>query len=200
MTLDSALNDLADWVGRSGRASDPVRRAEWAAILLPHDDQEWAHRYLQALGARIPTSTCALVALRFFERLGCTCSEVSAPYAKHLGSAVSDVERVARKHKAWLVGQDLFTYPEPGDVVGVDIGNPHVLVVTGSRAEDGAVLSVDGGQSDNTRTTERARLFFAREKPELVDTADGVVVGGRVRTVYGRASGKTIAETLHLCG
>lgn len=202
MTLAFAIAELRGWVGRSGRASDPIRRAEWAAILLPNDDQEWAQRYLESKGSARPTSTCALVAKAFLRAGGCTCKEHGA-YQPRMGAAVSDVERIARRHSAWFASPvTLSTYPSPGDIVGVDVGNEHVLTVVDSRAEDGAVLSVDGGQRDSTFTLARARRMTATGTGAiLTDLDDGVSSRvGRERAIYGRASGQIILGNLDRCG
>ncbi len=203
MTLDEALSELASWIGRTGRDPDPERRAEWAAILLPHDDQAWAQRYLEAKGAAIPTSTCALVALRFLALCGCSCKEHSIPYAPRMGNAIADVQRVAQRHGAWRTSVlDLGAYPSPGDILAMRVGNPHVSVVTGSRAEDGAIPSVDGGQKDNTHTTARARTLFAPndEIPFLIDLDDGVATSvGRKSVLYARVEIAAVLASLEKC-
>lgn len=204
MTLDEAIAEIQTWHGRTGRDPDPERRAEWAAILLPHDDQAWAMRYLEAKGAAIPTSTCALVALRFLALCGCTCKEHSIPYAPRMGNAIADVQRVAMRHGAWRTSVlDLGAYPAPGDILAMRVGNPHVSVVTGSRGHDAAILSVDGGARDNTYTLARARTLFAPndEIPFLVDLDDGVATNvGRKSVLYARVDTKAILDTLHMCG
>lgn len=198
----AALAEIEGWVGRSGRERDTIRRSEWAAILLPYDPLAQVMHYLEARGAKIPTSTCALVALRYLARVGCRCREHQRPYLPRMGSAVSDVERVARRHGAWLTAPDeLATYPADGDVLCVDRGNPHVLVVKGGRAADGAVLSIEGGQRDNTWTLARVRLLITPPSGALLrDVDDGVSAKvGRERAIYGRVDVARLAETLAMC-
>lgn len=201
MTIAFAIAELRGWVGRSGRASDPIHRAEWARILLPNDNYEWAQRYLEAKGSAHPTSTCALVAKAFLRSGGCTCVEHGA-YQPRMGSAVADIERIARRHGAWLTSSaSLSTYPSPGDIVCVDLGNEHVLTVVDSRAEDGSVMSVDGGQRDSTFTLARARRMTPTATgATLTDLTDGVSSRpGYVRTIYARASGQIILGNLDRC-
>ena len=198
MNLDDALVELQSWAGRSGRESDAGRRAEWASILLPHDEHAWAMRYLESKGADIPTSTCALVGVRFLSLLGCTCREHSTPYAPRLGQVVPDVERIARRHGAWRTGADLGSYPAPGDLLCMRPTNPHVAVVYGSRASDGAVLSIDGGQVVNTWTLRRERTLLA--SGHVVDVADGVATQiGRVSPLYARVDTGEVLVTLENC-
>jgi len=202
MTLDEALSELASWIGRTGRDPDPERRAEWAAILLPHDDQAWAQRYLEAKGAAIPTSTCALVALRFLALCGCTCREHWERYQPRMGNAIADVQRVAQRHGAWHTGGGVGQYPAPGDVLCMRVENPHVSVVVGSRASDGAILSVDGGQKDNTWTMRRERILIAPdgETPFLIDLDDGVAQHvGQKSPLYARVDVATILASLEKC-
>lgn len=203
MNLDDALVELQSWAGRSGREPDPGRRAEWASILLPHDEHAWALRYLASKGAAIPTSTCALVALRFLALCGCTCHEHSQPYQPRMGQAVIDVERVAQRHGAWRTSVlDLGAYPSPGDVLAMRVGNPHVSVVTGSRGHDAAILSVDGGARDNTYTLARARTLFAPdgEIPYLIDLDDGVAqTVGRKSVLYARVDNAAVVSSLDKC-
>ena len=197
MTLDDALVELQSWAGRSGREPDPGRRAEWASILLPHDDRAWAQRYLESKGAAIPTSTCALVFLRFLSIVGCTCREHSQPYQPRMGQAVADVQRVAQRHGAWRT-TDLSVYPSSGDALCMRPTNPHVAVVYGSRASDGAVLSVEGGQVDNTWTIRRERTLLA--SGHVVDVADGVATQiGRVSPLYARVDTGEVLVTLENC-
>lgn len=202
LTLDEALDELATWAGRSGRQPPPLR-AEWARILLPHDDQAWAQRYLEAKGAKILTSTCALVAVRFLALVGCTCHEHSRPYQPRMGSAVADVQRVAMRHGAWRTSvADLGVYPSPGDVLAMRVGNPHVSVVVGSRASDGAILSVDGGAIDNTWTMRRERKMRAPdgEVPFVIDLDDGVAqTVGRKSVLYARVDTAKIVASLEKC-
>lgn len=197
--ISRALTAIATWVGRSGREKDQARAAEWAAILLPFDVQEWALRYLKAVGARIPTSTCALVGLRFWAVAGCTCSEHQKRYESRMGRAVADIEDVARRHGAWVTdAQGLSTYPAPGDVLCMRRENPHVSVVVGSRAADGAILSIDGGQEDNTWTRYRARRLQA--DGTVVDLDDGVATNvGRISKLYARVDSAKIAASLEKC-
>lgn len=197
--ISRALTAIATWVGRSGREKDSARAAEWAAILLPFDVQEWALRYLEAAGADIPTSTCALVGLRFLAVAGCTCSEHQKRYEPRMGNAVIDVERVARRHGAWVTdAEGLATYPAPGDLLCMRRENPHVSVVVESRAEDGAILSVDGGQGDNTWTQYRARRLQA--DGTVVDLDDGVATNvGRISKLYARVDTAKIVASLEKC-
>ena len=207
MSLDQALATLATWVGRSGREKDAARRLEWAAILLPNDPVAQAAHYLESKGAeqqgKIPTSTCALVALRFLAHVGCRCLEHQRPYLPRMGRAIADVETVARRHGAWLTSAaDLATYPKPGDILGMRVSNPHISVVVDSRAEDGAILSIDGGQGDNTWTKPRARTLIAPESAAayLVDLDDGVSVSaGKHSVLYARVDTSQIVKTLELC-
>lgn len=201
--VPAALSELQTWVGTSGRHPDLAQREAWARTLLPHDNVAWALRYLEARGAeargQIVTSTCALVVLRFFGLLGCKCRERSIAYTPRAGQAVADVERIARRHGAWLTSTEaLATYPKPGDVLCMRVENPHVAVVVGSRAEDGAILSIDGGQRDNTWTLERARILIA--DGTVKDLDDGVsTTVGRISKLYARVDGAKIAASLELC-
>ena len=170
--ISAALTAIGDWVGRSGREKDAGRRAAWAAILMPFDDLRGAAAYLEDKGAEAagkpPTSTCAMVVGRFFALVGCTCSEHQKAYRPRAGQAVIDVERVARRHGAWRTSaEDLATYPKPGDVLCMRIVNPHVSIVVDSRAEDGAILSIDGGQRDNTCVAHHHGGTAATVKPKL---------------------------------
>lgn len=201
MTLESALVELQTWAGRSGRQPAPLD-AEWAAILLPHDDQTWALAYLKATGAKIPTSTCALVFVRFLALAGCTCNEHSQPYRPRTGQAVADVERIARRHGAWHTGGGMGQYPAPGDALCMRPSNPHVSVVVDSRASDAAILSVDGGAIDNTWTMRRERTFFAPdgETPYVVDLDDGVATRiGQHSLLYARVDVAAILASLKKC-
>lgn len=195
----TALAEIEGWVGRSGREKDTIRRSEWAAILLPHDPLAQAMHYLEARGAKIPTSTCALVGTRFLALVGCRCSESSRPYLPRVGQAVADVERIARRHGAWRTSTEaLATYPQPGDLLCMRPESPHVAVVTGSRAEDGAILSIDGGSRDNTWTDRRARRLQA--DGTVVDLDDGISpTPGRISRLYARVSGEAVAMSLDAC-
>lgn len=205
--ISQALTAIGDWVGRSGREKDPGRRAAWAAILMPFDDLQKAMVYLESKGAEargeIPTSTCAMVVVRFFALLGCRCSEHQKAYIPRAGQAVIDVERIARRHGAWRTSRaDLGVYPAPGNILCMRIENPHVSIVVDSRAEDGAILSIDGGQVDNTWTERRERTFFAPdgETPFLVDLDDGIATNvGRVSKLYARVDTAQIVATLDRC-
>lgn len=202
MTLDEALAALASWHGTSGRHESQDAREQWARTLLPHDDQAWAQRYLEAKGAAIPTSTCALVYLRFLSLLGCTCREHSVPYEPRMGQAVADVERIARRHGAWRTGAALGAYPSPGDALCMRPSNPHVSSVTGSRAADGAILSIDGGAIDNTWTMRRERTLHAPdgEVPFLIDLDDGVAQhAGQKSPLYARVDMGAILASLEKC-
>lgn len=202
MTLDEALSELASWHGMSGRHESQAVREQWARTLFPHDSLEWALRYLLSKNAKIPTSTCALVYLRFLSLVGCTCHEHSVPYEPRMGKAVIDVGEVARRHGAWRT-KDLSVYPAPGDALCMRPSNPHVSSITGSRASDAAILSIDGGAIDNTWTMRRARTLHAPdgEVPFLVDLDDGVATSvGRKSVLYARVDTKAILDTLHMCG
>lgn len=204
MTLDEALDTIGSWHGFSGRHESQAVRVQWARVLLPHDSEEWALRYLLSKNAKIPTSTCALVYLRFLSLAGCTCHEHSVPYEPRMGKAVIDVGEVARRHGAWRTSRaDLSVYPSPGDALCMRPSNPHVSSITGSRASDAAILSIDGGAIDNTWTMRRARTLHAPdgEVPFLVDLDDGVATSvGRKSVLYARVETKIILDTLHMCG
>ena len=179
MTIASALVTLASWHGMSGRHESQDIRVQWARTLFPHDSLEWALRYLESKGAKIPTSTCACVYVRFVSLVGCTCNEHSQPYQPRMGQ-----------------------YPSPGDALCMRVENPHVSVVVGSRASDGAILSIDGGQRDNTWTLQRERILVAPdgETPHLVDLDDGVASNvGRVSKLYARVDIATILASLEKC-
>lgn len=202
VTLDEALSILASWHGMSGRHESQAVREQWARTLFPHDSLEWALRYLESKGAKIPTSTCACVYVRFVSLVGCTCNEHSQPYQPRMGQAVADVERIARRHGAWHTGGGMGQYPSPGDALCMRVENPHVSVVVGSRASDGAILSIDGGQRDNTWTLQRERILVAPdgETPHLVDLDDGVASNvGRVSKLYARVDIATILASLEKC-
>ena len=197
------LETIETWVDRSGREKEVARRAEWAQILLPFDPLLSAAFYLKDEGAekrgKPPTSTCALVALRFLAVAGCRCHEHQKPYLPRVGRAVPDLEDVARRHGAWLTSAaDLSTFPAPGDLLAMHISNPHISVVVGSRASDGAILSVDGGQKDNTWTKRRERRLLA--SGEVVDLDDGVATQvGRVSKLYARVELARVLATLDRC-
>lgn len=205
--ISQALTAIADWVGRSGREKDAGRRAAWAAILMPFDDLRGAMAYLEDKGAEAagkpPTSICALVVARFFALVGCTCSEHQKAYRPRAGQAVIDVERVARRHGAWRTSaEDLAAYPTPGDILCMRIENPHVSIVVDSRAEDGAILSIDGGAIDNTWTERRARMLVAPpgQPAYLVDLDDGVAQNvGRRSVIYARVGTAAIVASLDRC-
>ena len=195
--IDSALVTLESWHGMSGRHGSADVREAWARALLPHDDLAWALRYLAAKNAKIPTSTCALVFLRFLALVGCTCREHSVPYEPRMGQAVADVERIARRHGAWRTS-DLSVYPSPGDALCMRPDNPHVAVVRGSRASDGAVLTTDGGSRDNTWTDPRERMLLA--DGTVVDLDDGVAQHvGRISPLYARVDTGAIVASLGRC-
>jgi len=197
VTPGDALVELQSWADTSGRHPSPEARELWARTLLPHDDLAWAQRYLESKNGAIPTSTCALVYLRFLSLLGCGCREHATPYKHRPGQAVADVERLARRHGAWRTS-DLSVYPSPGDALCMRPDNPHVSVVTGSRASDGAILSIDGGQEDNTWTRERERTLLA--SGHVVDLDDGVSTHvGRVSPLYARVDTGEILATLARC-
>ena len=201
MTLDEALSELASWHGFSGRHESQAVREQWARTLFPHDDEAWALRYLLSKNAKIPTSTCALVYLRFLSLVGCTCHEHSVPYEPRMGKAVIDVGEVARRHGAWRT-KDLSVYPSPGDALCMRINNPHVASVRGSRASDGAILSTDGGARDNTWTEPRERTLHAPdgEVPFLIDLDDGVAQHvGQKSPLYARVEIAAILGSLEKC-
>lgn len=78
------------------------------------------------------------------------------------------------------------------------IENPHVSIVVDSRAEDGAILSIDGGQRDNTWTERRARRLQA--DGTVVDLDDGIATHvGRVSKLYARVDTAQIVATLDRC-
>lgn len=207
--ISQALTAITDWIGRSGREKDAGRRAAWAAILLPFDDLRRAMAYLEDKGAeaagRPPTSTCAMVVLRFFALLGCRCSEHQRGYLQRAGQAIADVQRVAQRHGAWRTSrEDLATFPAPGDIQCMRVSNPHVEIVTGTNAANGAVRAIAGGQGDNTVTEVRERLLVARdgEQPCLVNTADGVCAAwdvGKELPLYARVDTAQIVATLDRC-
>lgn len=207
--ISQALTAIADWVGRSGREKDAGRRAAWAAILMPFDDLRRAMDYLASKGAEargeIPTSTCAMVVVRYFALLGCRCSEHQKAYIPRAGQAVIDVERIARRHGAWLTSRaDLATFPADGDVVCLRQSNPHVEIVTGTNAATGAVRALAGGQGDNTGTEMRERLLRAPdgEQPFLENTDDGVCLPvdiGKQLPLYARVDTAQIVATLDRC-
>lgn len=203
MTLDEALSVLASWHGMSGRHESQDVREQWARTLFPHDSLEWALRYLLSKNAKIPTSTCACVYVRFLSLVGCTCREHSVPYEPRTGQVVADVERIARRHGAWRTSRaDLSVYPSPGDALCMRPSNPHVASITGSRASDGAILSIDGGAIDNTWTMRRERTLHAPdgEVPFLIDLDDGVAQHvGQKSPLYARVDVAAILGSLEKC-
>lgn len=191
-----ALAILQSWDGHSIHDADP---AAWAAVLLRNDRPSWAVSYL-----RQRKSTCALVGKAYLYEGGCRCHE-HGPYEPRDGMAVADVESIARRHGAWIndpIGKS--TTPDPGDLITIDPGNPHVLVVLGMDGPTGYVHSMDGGQGDGgAYTQQRYRKLIAPANganPYLEDVADGHSSRpGYQRPIWGRTVASRIFNTLHLC-
>ena len=174
------------------------------STVLEYDDLTEAKAYLRDVGSPRPTSTCGLVVLRYFARLGCRCRETTEAYVpkvrKGHHGAIVDVQTLAQRHGAWMPAAARAALPEPGDVLGIEVGNPHVLVVTSIDGD--LVSSIDGGQGDSTYTQRRVRRFvFQGGAASLADTKDGVSLRvGHQRAIYTRISGQRIAETPEKCG
>lgn len=209
MTNEESLVLLDTWVGMSPRDPDPAKAAEAAKVLLPFDDQAKALAYLQWVHpvTKRAKSTCGIVSKARLREGGCRCREVVLPYLPRDGQAIIDIERIAKRHKAWRVSMaDLATPPDPGDVVGIEVANPHVLTVTavwkngdGDRVHT-IVRSADGGQGDGTYIAARERELIVTGSAALVDLPDGVSSRpGYARVIYGRLVGQQVFDTLHLC-
>ena len=211
MTSDAvalALCEVETWVGRSGRDPDADRCREWAETLLPHDRLKDALGYLRSAGSPRPPSTCGLVVVRYFARLGCKCREVTSAYIPDVAAGKSDgaivhIQRVAQRHGAWMSRIERCQEPDIGDVLGIEVGNPHVCVVRGKRIVNGETVidSDEGGQLGGTVTKHRSRKFIAgRVTASLEDIRDGVSLRvGYQRVIYTRISAQRIAETPELC-
>ena len=195
--IADALMEADTWVGLSGRHEDPDVRERWARIVFEHDDLKAALRYLAAP----KKSTCAITVQAFFRECGVHHYITDTPYLpKRDGRAIIEIEVLARAFGAWVTKpSEMAAFPEPGDVMCVDIGNPHVLIVTGSSNDGNSyVCSIDGGQSDGDADGDGVKSEFGAyvqrrmrrldappTGPELVDVDDGESLAiGKRRKLY----------------
>jgi len=152
-----------------------------ATLFFPNDSLAWALNYLRGwmqAGHTTKTypSTCAIYGMRALVAMGCEHKLLDARYEDHVSQAPGMLETICRSFGAWSTDlDDMSTFAEPGDILrigGLDLAHElHIVCVTGTRAENGALLSTDGGQiPDGTFVQARERLMVidTHGKPWLV--------------------------------
>lgn len=196
--IEAAIEELTAWAVPARSAAVDKAFAEW---LMDTDTPAYARSYL----ATIDKSNCALVIRKYLRLLGLTDMEITVPYARRDTLAVSDIGVIGRRYGAWVSSAlGLSAYPIRGDVIAMSLGAEHVALVLGTRADDGAVVSLDGGQAKEgvrgggsvvgTRfrdliAPEKGMPFLREHKqPELL------VLGGKERTLYGRIDVRTLLK------
>lgn len=168
----------------------PLDRSQVTEFLFPFDTAAWRKEYMKS-----NVSTCALTSMAYFRFLGLTDPELVKPYQKQMGMAVANVVTVSRRHKAWLTGSDLLSFPEIGDIVLIGSGpTEHVLNVLGATDGTSLVSSLDGGQGNPSTIAHRERMMvFWNGLAYLVDPTtpykNGVPAG---RPIMGRMSFKKL--------
>jgi len=215
ITIQDIQNTLKSWVGLSGVDADPSVRETHAKILFPNDNLSWALNYLSGwidphTGKKKFASTCALTTRSYLRTVwGLHTRELDLPYEHRVGTAFSDVKVIGQAYSSWTSDKDeLAAVPDIGDSVevGDDAGGGmyHVLNVLDYNSDNGAIISVDGGQVEGVHITTRERILIApSNKPFdrgvwLVDPVtpykpDGSPNG---RIVSGKVSAKKLAAKL----
>ena len=133
----------------------PLDRSEVTDFIFPFDTPAWRKEYMKS-----NVSTCAITSMAYFRFLGLTDPELVKPYQKQMGMAVANIVTVSRRHKAWLTGSDLLSFPEVGDIVLIGSGgSEHVTNIVSIDAATGILGGVDGGQSNSSTIAFRERIM-----------------------------------------
>ena len=132
--------------------SNPDQRQDWLDLLgQPPTGSSWdldkpfkcwqdttGHWHTQGI------STCALVALGIWRKIGVDADELYTPYKN--GAAVSEVVAIAKRMGGWKSATCGET-PNPGDVIVLSSPHEHVLTVY-DFSDELNLISIDGGQTD----------------------------------------------------
>jgi hypothetical protein len=198
----------AENVGMSGRSHDPERVDRACDILLPNDaDGAWRKSYLFGWmhdGHLTIASTCALYGMAYLRWRGCAdLYPLNQPYRPRVSMCVGDLQQAAQKIGAWKSDNaSLTTFPSPGDIVEIGgyhgASDVHFVCVTGSD-DNGLVLSVDGGQVDNSYTQPCKHMMVIWQGNAYFVHADAPYLKSGVpngRIVTGKVDGSLVAEYL----
>lgn len=172
----------------------PLDRSEVTDLIFPFDTPAWRKEYMKS-----NVSTCAITSMAYFRFLGLTDPELVKPYQKQMGMAVANIVTVSRRHKAWLTGSDLLSFPEVGDIVLIGSGpTEHVLNVLGATDGTSLVSSLDGGQGNSSTIAYRERMLVIwNGLAYLVDPITPYknnIPNGRV--IQGRMSFKKLSQSV----
>ena len=199
-TIARALENIRPYCDprRSGAAEPDPQGLEYAEWLMHPTRPSAALHYLRSVNKGIRTSTCGILVRRYYVLLGITLGYITGDYLRRAGMAIIDVREVAEHYGAWI-GKghpEWQTFPGMGDILAMNVGNPHVEIVAGADAPTGAYIAYAGGQVDNTYTAVRKRLVTVPDtRVVLIDTADGnTTTVGKQHELYGRVDVQRLLE------